>query len=484
MGGLEVSRLGLKVVPPAFPYSQEEDGAAEGQLRGHGYPHASQAKALREPPSQGEAHAPHGEKAHGGWFQGVAGCHANRIANYCGGEERLGKGFYAQDLSAKVPDFVNGREEANHLRSEDEHHHSHESHHDHARAYGEVGEVVAQAASSRAVGLTDERRGGIANAIARHIAEALGGDGKRVGGNGGIAQWRHDEGGHHLRRAHEDILHGYWQTYLGGVSNELPSPNKLGMVEVEGENLVFPHGLPRHGDGGKYIRGQRAEGGARNAQAENVDKQVVECHVEAAHHYGQRAGHSHLARAFQHGSREVINEHGGQREAEDEEISRRHWRDVGLATKPERKPRRHGGANERHEHAEAYAAHQCVAENLPGVGKVVGSDEVGNLHGETHRHGGEDGTHKPCGGLYQADACRLGGAEMSHHGGIDEEHHHGGYLRKHRWNAQVDDEAYLLASRHLLAVAYLGKQYVTFLHVFLFWRANLIKKAQLASLLQ
>ena len=65
--------------------------------------------------------------------------------------------------------------------------------------------------------------------------------------------------------------------------------------------------------------------------------------------------------------------------------------------------------------------------------------------------------------------------------GVDEKHHHGGYLGKHRRNAQVDDEAYLFTSRHLLAVAYLGEQNVTLLHVFWFWRANIIKKARIAG---
>ena len=50
-----------------------------------------------------------------------------------------------------------------------------------------MGEVVAQSATARAIGLANERGGGIAHAVARHIAKALGGDGKRVGGYGGIA---------------------------------------------------------------------------------------------------------------------------------------------------------------------------------------------------------------------------------------------------------------------------------------------------------
>ena len=276
-------------------------------------------------------------------------------------------------------------------------------------------------------------------------------------------------------------MHGYGQAYLGGVSHELPLPHELGTVKVEGENLVFPHRLPRHRHGGQHIGRHGAEGRACHAHVENVDEQVVENHVETTHHYRQRAGHSHLARAFQHRRREMINEHGGQREAEDKEIGRRHGGYVGLASKPERQVGGNDRAGKRHEQAEADAARQRVAEHLPGIGKVVGTDEVGHLHGEANRYGGEDGAHQPCGGLYQAYACRLRRAEMSHHGGVDEKHHHGGYLGKHRRNAQVDDEAYLFTSRHLLAVAYLGEQNVTLLHVFWFWRANIIKKARIAG---
>ena len=183
----EASCPRLEVVPPSFPYSQKEDGATEGQLCRHGNPHAPQAEALRQPPSQGEAHAPHGEKTHGGGLQGVACGHADRIAHYCRGEERLCKGFYAQHLGAETPYLVYRREEAYHLWREDKHDHAHESHHYHARGNGEMGEVVAQSATARAIGLANERGGGIAHAVARHIAKALGGDGKRVGGYGGIA---------------------------------------------------------------------------------------------------------------------------------------------------------------------------------------------------------------------------------------------------------------------------------------------------------
>ena len=57
--------------------------------------------------------------------------------------------------------------------------------------------------------LPDERLSGVGDAVARHVANALGRDPKRVGGNRHLAERGHEGGADHLRAGHDDMLHAH-----------------------------------------------------------------------------------------------------------------------------------------------------------------------------------------------------------------------------------------------------------------------------------
>ena len=128
-----------------------------------------------------------------------------------------------------------------------------------------------------------------------------------------------------------------------------------------------------------------------------------------------------------------------------------------------------GNAHQQYHHADHGATHQGMAEYLACPHEVVGSDEVGHLDREAGRDGSHHTAHEPGGRLDESDAGRGCRTEVSHHGGVDEEHEYGGDLCQNGRYAEVDYQPQLLVHGHRVAHAYLFQQYFTpFCHTLLY----------------
>ena len=186
----------------------EVDSAAEGELEGHGKPDAAKAVVRREERGEGQADAPHRGEVDERRRACVARADADAGRDDGGCEHRFREGLDAECARAEGANAGIGRDEAQHLGGEDVHQGAHGGHHNHAEAHGAAGETAAESRAAGAEALPRERLRGVADTVARHVAQALDGDGKGVGGDGDIAQRRDDDGADDLRAAHEDLLQG------------------------------------------------------------------------------------------------------------------------------------------------------------------------------------------------------------------------------------------------------------------------------------
>ena len=403
----------------------------------------------------GQAHTPHRSQIHDGWAQGIACAHTDTVGDDGGGKEGFGKSFDTEHLGSQLPNLGHGRQQSYHLRCKNIHQHTHQGHHGHAQSHRHVGETAAQVATLGTIGLANQRRGCIANAIARHIAQALGRDGKRVGSDGHITQRRHDEGTHHLCPTHEHRLHSDGQTDTQRVVHIVPHPPKRHTVLPQRQYPVAASGYPRHGKRGNQIGTGRPYGRTYHAHVQQIDKKIVESHVEHTHRDTHGARHTHVARTLEHGGRQMKQQQKRKRQREHPEVSRCVGSNIRSATQPIRQPRADGHPHTGEHHAHRQSAYQRMAKHVAGLREIVGSHKVGHLHRESGRGRREDAAHEPQCRLHQSDTGRGGRTQVSHHRGIDEEHEHHRNLRQHRRHAQFHNQVELLARGHLLAHAYL-----------------------------
>ena len=191
-----------------------------------------------------------------------------------------------------------------------------------------------------------------------------------------------------------------------------------------------------------------SQGGSHDTEADDVDKEVVEQHVQDAHQDVQHRRNLHVARALEHRAGQALQLEEDAAHADDGEIQR----GIGGYLRRAAQPVGQGTADEEpgdgeHE-AERHAAHQRLPQDAPRTLEVVGADGVGHLDGEFHVDCRPQTAHQPRGGLHKTDGSRRLGAEVTHHGGVDEEHDGGRELRQNGRNAEADYQSQLLALRH------------------------------------
>ena len=109
-------------------------------------------------------------------------------------------------------------------------------------------------------------------------------------------------------------------------------------------------------------------------------------------------------------------------------------------------------------------AYQRLSQHALGFFKVLGSNVVGHLYGETQVDGRAQSAHQPGGAFYQAYRCGGVLAKMSHHRIVDEEHDGGRNLGQDRGYGELHNEFDFLIAGHGPSVADIGKQVLFFLH--------------------
>ena len=92
----------------------------------------------------------------------------------------------------------------------------------------------------------------------------------------------------------------------------------------------------------------------------------------------------HVARALEHGTREVEEEYQGKGEGVDEEVERCIGGNVVASAQPEGEGMVDGYACETHEEAEDASADERMLEYLSRLREVVGTNEMSHLNAESH----------------------------------------------------------------------------------------------------
>ena len=453
----------------------QEEQPPHGQLNGHGHPYAPKSEVRRHGSGKRQTHKPHRAEVDEGRLQRVARPHADAVGHDGGSEERLNEGLYAKHLRAQGTDFGHRREQTNHLWGEDIHHRAHQCHDRHARNDGHLGKGTAEVGTPRAHTLPDKGGGRVADAVAGHVAEALRRDGKGVGGNGEIAQWRDNRGGNDLRTVHQQILEGHGGTQTAGMADVVPVPYKPLLVLPPCQYLASEHGKVEQWHRRSDESHERAQRRTLHTEAQSPDgevaaeegngaggedKEKVEEHVEDAHEHRNGTGATHIAAHLQHRGGEVLDQMAGDGKGEDEKIHCRIVLNVGSAAQPTGQREGNQCGDDHQQETDEKAKGIAMAHDGTGTGEIIGSDKVGSLHAESHGGGTNQRPKQPRGRLDKTDGGRGRRTEAAHHRCVDVEHQHRGDLGEDGGYAQLDDEVHLLTARKRVAGTELGQQRV------------------------
>ena len=262
------------IQPFAPRQTQQKQRSPGAKLRAHGHPYAYQPKAGSQQNSQGQPHAPHADKVQ----HKAAGAVARTLHGAAGydtcPEHRLGKGFDAQHPCAQRNNGGIGGEDAHQLRGKHIQPHAGKRHDAHAHGGAQPCKALGHVPAVCAHGLSHQRKGGVLNAVARHVAQALGADPQTVGGNGSSAQPGHDAHQQHLCRGQGGALCRQRRAYL-------PHVMQAGAGNVPRAGLAdAQRSVPQQQDGkGQHTADSGSKGGAqccaRYAPAQTPDREVL-----------------------------------------------------------------------------------------------------------------------------------------------------------------------------------------------------------------
>lgn len=192
----------------ALQAPQEKD-TPDIQLDTHADPESGEAHELGKEEGRDDSENPHGREIDGTRDKGVAGSDTDSIPDDGCSEHGFGKTFNAEDMGAERNDLGIIGHEPDELRGQRIHYHGHEAHHDHAKSDGNTCKTFREVLSLGSEALSDKRCRGICNSVARHVAETLGGNCKRIGRNGYGSKRCDNDGAEHMCATHDDVLHGH-----------------------------------------------------------------------------------------------------------------------------------------------------------------------------------------------------------------------------------------------------------------------------------
>ena len=417
-----------------------------------------------EQSSKRKAHTPHRHEVDEHGAQGRSCSHTHIVDHDGGSKHGLGKSLDAQTHDTKLANLLYRGEQGHHLGSKHIHHQTHERHDGHAHERGAIGKTATHVASACSLALAHKGGCSFAYAIARHVTQALGGDGKGVGGDGYVAKGRHDHGAHDLCSVQEHRLQSHGRPYLQSRAHILSCPAPQPAVLAQAQYAVAEDGIIALHSRAAYDGERGAESCAHDAPPQHIYKNGVEQHVEHAHAHAHDARDLHVARTLEHVATQARQLEEGHGEGKDKKIGGGLGSNVASAAKPVREVRVYDQTRKGYCEANDGCCHDAVAKHVARTFKIVGTNIVGHLHGEAHGRRVGYAAHEPCGALYKTYARRCLCAEVSHHGGIDEKHHDAGYLREYRRNAQPHNEAELITKRQRLPVAYACQQCIALCH--------------------
>ena len=133
---------------------------------------------------------------------------------------------------------------------------------------------MAEVASSCADTLSDKCCGSVADAVARHVAEAFGCDSKGIGSDGDIAQRSYNHCAYHLRTVHQNVLQGHRSADLESFLHVGSVPDKPLKVFFPCEDLAFHHSEIDEGQRRNDIGKSSADSCTGHAESESEDVEV------------------------------------------------------------------------------------------------------------------------------------------------------------------------------------------------------------------
>ena len=223
---------------------------------------------------QSQPHAPHTDKVQDK-AAGAVACALHGAAGYdaCP-EHRFGKGFNAQHPCAQRNNGGVGGKNAHQLRGKHIQPHAGQCHDAHAHGGAQPRKALGHVPAVCAHGLSHQRKGGVLNAVARHVAQALGADAQTVGGNGGSAQPGHDAHQQHLCR-------GQGGAFCRQRCAHLPHVMQAGAGNVPRAGLAdAQRAIPQQQNAQRQrtahsVGKRRAQCCARHAPAQTPDREIL-----------------------------------------------------------------------------------------------------------------------------------------------------------------------------------------------------------------
>ena len=196
------------------PLAEQHQQSAHAELHGHRRPHAPQPKARRQHERQPQPDTPDARQIHQTWHQRIARAAQSARRHNRHAVERFRKQSDAQHLRRQRPHLRVRCQHPEHQRT-DQHHHSARHAHEHAaHRRADIAAAFRLCVLSCADVSAHERRRRRADAVARHIAEALRRDRKRMGRNRDRAERRDDRRRGDLCAAHRRLLHRHREADL------------------------------------------------------------------------------------------------------------------------------------------------------------------------------------------------------------------------------------------------------------------------------
>ena len=321
-------------------------------------------------------------------------------------------------------------------------------------------------------GLSDEGDGGVLNAVACHVAEALGADAEAVGRDGHRAEARDDTDEQHLRRREGRTLSGQRCTHPPEIAQagggDAPAAGLSDAKRAVPQQQDDQRQQTADGRGKRCAKRRTRDFKAgtpdRDALAEEqdlpggVDEEEVEHHVQHTDQHADQAGRQGVAGGPEHG---CVHSHGhreGEGRRPDGEVGAGIGLERDVRPQPPGQEAADADAESRSAQTQDEVEEHGLPQHAPGVLPAVGPEVLGDLDRKRGVQSHKDAVEQP--GARADDADGGGGlcADVAHHGGVDVLHRRDHQLLQNGRDAQRQRDAGRVGQRDVLALPHPGRE--------------------------
>ena len=321
-------------------------------------------------------------------------------------------------------------------------------------------------------GLPYQCDGSILDAVARHVAQALGAYGQAVGRNGHSAQLGHDADEKHLSRGEGGALCRQRHTHPPQVdqagAGDLPAAGvadgQWALPQQEHRQCGQPADHGGKGRAQRRARNTPAKTEHRDGLAKQlhlpggIDEEKVEEDVQHADQHADEAGRQGVTRGPQHGG---VHPHGhAERQGcgPDAKVGRSIALQRRVRTQPPGQEPADADAQRRHAAAEEDVEDHGLPQHAPGIILAVGPEILRDLDGKRREQPHQNAVEQPGAGADDADGRRGLGPDVAHHGRVNVLHSRDHQLLQDGGHAQGNGNAGRVAQRDALALPHPGRE--------------------------